>query len=248
MKNDQEECRAEFRDYREVGFEPVSTQDGSLSLRPLGEKEGMHSKAGALSESFYIYFEALELFFNQEALSKEVSVESVGLGMGYNEILAAFCILKNEIKNKIQIISYESEESLEKLFMKRLKSPKDYPGYWRQFKKYEGFDQDEVCKLLLEKMIFKGPLGVDVLNSIDKKQKIILFDAYSNKTTAELWTEEFLNGYLSLCEKGSVFTTYAATGSLNRVFKKQGFKNLKKAGFLKKRESSLAIRLVDHNK
>lgn len=245
MKNDQEECRAEFEDYRQVGFEPVLTQDGSLSLIPMGEKEGMHSSAGALSESFYIYFEALELFFTQDSLGASFAVESVGLGMGYNEVLAAFSMLsktRSGANAGVEINSYESETSLQDLFLKRLKIPQEYPFYWEQFKKYEGFDQNKISELLLEKMTFRGALSLDLLKYIGKKQKIILFDAYSNKTTASLWTEEFLDGYLALCEKGSIFTTYAATGSLNRVLKKNDFKNFKKAGFLKKRESTLALK------
>jgi len=74
-------------------FQFVTTEDGSLSARigtpgaPLEDcSEAMHSLRGAFSETVYIYGTAIRLAaergFNERVLS-------MGLGLGYVELLAA---------------------------------------------------------------------------------------------------------------------------------------------------------------
>lgn len=241
MSNVQEE----FSDYIEAGFKPVLTDDESLSLQPAeafgAPQEQMHSRGGALSESIFIYFEALDCFFNQKRRPLGPTIESVGLGLGYNEVLTAiFCIEQNF--RDIRLFSYESERILEPLFFKRLERPLDHPNYWKQFQMHFDFDVKEVCTFLKTKIELKGPLNESTIEKNEKEQRLILFDAYSNKTSEGLWTEDFLKAYLSTCSEGSVFTTYAATGVLKRTLDHCGFKNLNKTGFLKKRQSTLAIK------
>jgi len=240
----------EFSDYIEAGFRPVLTDDGSLSLQPVEafgvEQEQMHSRGGALSESIFIYLEALDYFFTEAEAAHGPVVESVGLGLGYNEILIAVSCFKNK-RTDIRLISYESERVLEPLFFKRLENPKSYPFYWKDFAAKFDFDRSlslkELCDFLKEKIEFKGPLEKNTIEKNEKERRLILFDAYSNKTTASLWTEDFLETYLATCKEGSVLATYAATGVLKRKLEDAGFKNLNKTGFLKKRQSTLAVKV-----
>ena len=70
-------------------FTIVTTADGSPSLSiedSSGYVEKMHHAAGAMSESIYIYGEAV-----QKVLDRRwpLRVLSVGLGLGYNELITA---------------------------------------------------------------------------------------------------------------------------------------------------------------
>ncbi len=98
MKNDQEE----FNDYLESGFEPILTKDGSFTLKKIGLVEEMHARGGALSESIFIYFYALEQFFKECKDGEEVEILSIGLGMGYNEILSACAYLNTRVHRYLE--------------------------------------------------------------------------------------------------------------------------------------------------
>ncbi len=241
MKNDQEE----FYDYRGCGFEPTRTQDGSFTLKQQGLSESMHSSGGAVSESYFIYHEALKMFFKNCGEAEEVEVLSVGLGLGYNEILTAQAQIEtlNETKSSFKLIldSYEKEQDLVDLFLKRIRAPQNYKNYWRPFVE-KGLLPEEVSKLLKKSLNFKGAFGEESLKNLRNLKKIILFDAYSKQTSAELWSESFLEEVFEKCGQGSVVVTYAANSSINRPLKKAGFINLKKDGFLGKRQSTLAIK------
>jgi len=230
----------EFSDYLNLGFLPVETEDGSFSLRQGTGSEPMHSLGGALKESFYIYSEALELFKDLRGDEQDFEVVSVGLGMGYNEIITA---LKVEGLN-YKLLSYESERDLERLFIKRLESIKDYPLYWSPFMGM-GVRADELSAAALSlknNLVNNGPISLEIVESWDVKTRVILFDAYSSKTSESLWSELFLSSLLNKCREGSVFATYAATGVLKRALKNNNFKNKNKSGFGSKRQSTLAYK------
>jgi len=231
----------EFLDYVNAGFTPVLTEDGSYSLRQGDKAEPMHSLKGALKESLFVYGEALELFLkkNQDLEGEGVEVISLGLGFGYNEVITAF---KLSHSKKYQLLSYESEKILENLFTKRLLNPEAYPLYWKPFNSNNINDVTEYQNVLSKVLVHSGPLSKKVVEGWNEKTRLVLFDAYSSKTTEILWTKEFLELLLSKCKNGSVFSTYAAKGVLNRALKNYGFENLKKEGFGSKRQSTLAVK------
>jgi len=84
----------------------------------------------------------------------------------------------------------------------------------------------------------------DILNFTENKRwHVMCFDAFSKKSSATLWTEEFLNSFLeNHTHADCVFTTYACTSQLKRVLKKHGFSLINRPGFAGKRESTLAMR------
>ncbi|NJL25980.1 MAG: hypothetical protein HC902_12985 [Calothrix sp. SM1_5_4] len=72
-------------------IEVLTTKDGSPTLafrREDGYVEKMHHADGAVSESFYIYGEALEICRRNIGPGEPVRAISVGLGLGYNELIA----------------------------------------------------------------------------------------------------------------------------------------------------------------
>ncbi|MGH1467938.1 MAG: MnmC family methyltransferase [Bdellovibrionales bacterium] len=237
MKNDQEE----FQDYIQAGFEPVQTQDGSYTLKQKGLEEEMHARGGAISESVFIYYAALKKFFETCSEGDDVEVLSVGLGMGYNEILTAAAYIQSKLELKLEVISYETEEVLKGLFLKRLEFAKEHPVFWGAFEK-EMLNPVDIKKALENKLDIRGSFEKESLKALKSKKRIILFDAYSNKTSESLWDEDFLKELLVKSIKGSALTTYAATGALNRALRESGFRNLKREGFLHKRQSTLAVK------
>ncbi len=239
MDNIQEE----FRDYIESGFSLVKTADESLSLMQEGLDEEMHSRSGAFSESVYIYYEPLREFIKGE-VDDGFEVISVGLGLGYNEILSAIVAVKSN-KN-FEILSFEKEEVLSHLFKKRINAPSDYPIFYDLFIKKFGIDVViKACNYLTRKCIFKKALNKASLKNIRVSSKAILFDAYSNKTSQPLWQPDFLEEFFLKCENKSFVTTYASTGNFNRALRKTGFiRDKKRLGFAKKRESTLAFKGV----
>ncbi len=230
-------------------FEVIRTKDNSPSLRPKtssgGPLELMHSHDGALSETLYIYGKACERLF--EILDRP-QILSVGLGLGYNELLTAALSLK--YNKKFELLSFESEELLKESFKAWLldKSSPLTEIY------------NEILLNILSHLKMPNDLATDIKNQLLNKDEWqlygtlspnsspkpvhgILYDAYSSKSTPELWTEEFLFWFLeNFSQKDCLFVTYAATGVLNRILKNASFKRLNYKGFCSKREATWAVK------
>lgn len=227
-----------------------STQDGSPTFKIKNGGESMHHSGGAATETQYIYKTPIEWALG---LLNECHVHVVGLGLAYIEISWAIELAKLNKHKKIQssLTSFETELSL----------VKNFEGWLRKQKvnsdSFEVYDQ--ICNYLkpeasiadiksillnnLEKIKVKGDLRVDYKNS--QKAHVICFDAFSSKTSQELWSESFLNEYLKTsAEENCVFTTYACTGVLKRALKDNGFKLHERLGFKGKRDSTFAVRGV----
>src|SRR4051812_27817152 len=96
-------------------FEIVTTQDGSPSLRISDNKnyvEKMHHSAGAMAESVYIYGSTIEKTI---AKGLPLRVLSLGLGLGYNELLTVGLALKHGYAMDA-LYSFESEPLLARSF------------------------------------------------------------------------------------------------------------------------------------
>lgn len=95
--------------------------------------------------------------------------------------------------------------------------------------------------------IASGIMGTGAMDDKDVKMKdynAILFDAFSGKSTPELWTEDFLRRILSYFSAPfCVFSTYACTGVLKRILADSQFAVEKRPGFQGKRHSTMAIRI-----
>jgi len=241
----------EFLDYFNMGYRTLETEDGSMTLKKNSpDSEPMHSLKGALTESLYIYGEAVDLFLQAHSKDSSFDVLSIGTGMGYNEIIAFTKIFDSDFFN-YNFKSFESERHLVDLFLKRVKSPEDYPEYTKPFTSCDLFNKNEVClvkffkaiKCLENKVEFCGAFDEVYLEALSCKKYLILFDAYSSKTSESLWTESFLDKVLKKCAKGSVFATYASTGVLKRALKANKFSNKDKKGFASKRQSTLAVKM-----
>ena len=227
-------------------FKNLITADGSptLSLPPTWEP--MHSLEGAFSETQYIYQPTVELAFSR---CPSPAFLSLGLGIGYNEILIA-CESLAQKKQPLFVRSFELVPELRDYFttwIQRGSSPLNsvydqivnlYAQKY-QLSKIEILDQ-------LQKLLAQGILSLEgpVTSQTDLSlMNGILFDAFCAKTSPELWTAEFLHNFFKRTAGNPCFmSTYACTGELRRALTAACFTVTKRKGFAFKRESTTAER------
>jgi tRNA U34 5-methylaminomethyl-2-thiouridine-forming methyltransferase MnmC len=241
-------------------YQFITTDDGSPSIRladAVQRPEAMHHSGGALSESVFIYGEAL-----REGLKMLVAaptVLSVGLGCGYNEWIALAEMQSRFLPqlDDFYLESFEADGPLRTEFLNFLTAT---PAQIEIGESLQG-----TFKWVLEVVAAKYDLSVEKLYKLGQQlvaekrwvfrerlttttafQKhfgVIFFDAFSTKATPDLWSEEFFTAFLeNACDRPCVLATYAATGILNRSLKKAGFELAVQPGFQYKRESTRAFR------
>lgn len=177
---------------------------------------------------------------------KDWKVLVVGLGLGYIELLALAEALKN--KKNLQLLTYEIERSLVELFISWIKGQNENLVYDRMldfFKKdYPEWDLKAELKKLYEQGAWKIEGAINKNSLPSESYQAILFDAFSGKTTPDLWTEEFLQLFLTQTASTNpcIFSTYACTGVLKRTLARAGFTVEKRMGFFGKRNATLGVK------
>lgn len=223
----------------------VKTQDGSLSLEFIqseGLSEHMHHSGGALEESLYIYYPALE-YLQQHKLP--LRILSIGLGTGLNEMLIAAHKLKYNISS-MHVESFESEKYLTDSFVNWLQSNQSslaevYEHNLKMVAQHFSLPKESIKEQLAQ--VHLRP-AIDTTTLFNDKFHAIFFDFFSSKINDVFWSEEFVTRLIqSALYPQAVFTTYAAKGSLKRVLQSQGFQLEKKSGFKGKRECTYATRM-----
>lgn len=91
--------------------------------------------------------------------------------------------------------------------------------------------------------LLSGALASDTLPPQRGAANGVFWDAFSDKTSPELWDAAFLGDFLSgACAERCILATYAAKGILRRALATAGFLCLPRGGFGGKRESTFAVR------
>ncbi|OFZ31969.1 MAG: hypothetical protein A2622_12085 [Bdellovibrionales bacterium RIFCSPHIGHO2_01_FULL_40_29] len=222
------------------GFQIITTNDGSPTLLSKKLQESMHHSAGAATETWYIYGSVLE-----KALSLEepLRICTVGLGLGYIEM--AWAALEH---HQTSLDTFEIVECLKSSFQDWFLSSDEDPAAIHHMacakllQKQKSLQTVHDIKVQLRKNPprFHGSI-LDF--SETQKWNVICFDAFSKKSSGDLWTPEFLDTFLrEFTDKNCVFTTYACTGTLKRALLNHGFQWIERPGFSGKRDSTLAIR------
>lgn len=228
----------------------ILTQDGSPSLLTTyesGVTEAMHHSGGAAAESYYIYGAAVT-----EGLRHlpDLSVMSLGLGLGYNELITAAMVPTARLKS---LTTFEIDPHLKEPFLKWL-GGEALPSDWQagldavlsSVETLTARSGEMIRARLLEwrnsskwKLLGAFP---EALNS-DNRFNVIFYDAFSRKMDDGLWAESSLKDFLTnFVDQTAVFATYAANGNLKRALKAQGFSTVDRAGFSGKKQSTLAVR------
>lgn len=244
-----------MKSWSDLGFRIEVTGDGSPSLRLLKslredrpDGEAMHHSGGAAAETDLIYGSCIREVFS--AVSKPAFIV-VGLGLGYIEMLIA----KESLLKGLPIQGIHSFESLEGLRQFFYQWVHDTELPWEISQTYDqaaGFILGEslVTKNQLKdflKLQFPDLSSISGALETTTEFKLpangILYDAFSSKTSPDLWEEEFLRQFLiKAAGSPSFISTYACKGSLKRALKEQKFEVIQKPGFQGKRNSLFARR------
>jgi hypothetical protein len=235
-------------------FNFITTDDGSPSMsfnaEPGSHSEAMHNLKGAFGETIYVYGRALSRM-NDLGLNQHVM--SLGLGIGYNEILSAATFVKAKKLDHAQIDSFEIDADLRELFalwINGAQVPAEFQKCYdtiltltaKSTNVSESAIKDALSQLLKsDRLRLRDALTPTI--SFDRKYSCYLFDAFSSKTSPELWSEEFLTDFISkTAEPRAVFSTYACTGNLKRTLIALGFTLEIREGFSSKRDCTFAVR------
>ncbi len=231
--------------WKKHNYELVLTEDQSPTLRWLGSEnlETMHHRGGAYSETQQIYGNPLREVFKVGGRS----VVSVGLGLGYNEILVASEALQFSLMpGSVRLLSYESDEFLKEHFLNWIQTQDSDLIYDQVFQFFSSSDKASVKDWLRKSLIqncwkLEGALQNEFL--LHETYECIFYDAFSSKTSPHLWQEDFLNRYFAKASAPRCqISTYACTGALKRALKANGFEVILREGFHSKRNSTLGIR------
>lgn len=231
-------------------LEISQTADGSPTICfSQGEtQEKMHNSQGALSESMYIYGNGLDRVIMRGVPPRVISV---GLGIGYCEIIAFALALRE--KKALTLWSFETFEYLAmsmRLWLVGLPIAlsETYEQVLTGVSRETSVSSRKI-KAQMGSALADGtwqirrefPLDIDGIQSVN----CVLFDAFSSKTSPQLWSEAmFKNVFRNLLADNCVFATYAATGALNRALDFLNFTLENRPGFGGKRESTLGLRGV----
>lgn len=231
--------------WKDYGFEKIYTADQSPSLVDLGTAnvESMHHRGGAAAESEYIYGHCLE----QGLICKLNRVLSVGLGLGYNELIAFKKFKESQKLQELRLTSFELKPILVESFLKYLEDGLDRESTYAEVFNAVGVDRNEakdffIPALQKKQWQIKGDFS-KVLDEIQPEYQILLYDAFSSKTDPGLWGEDFLTKlFQEKSARTAVLSTYACTGALKRSLKNAGFTVQLRPGFQSKRECTFAER------
>jgi tRNA U34 5-methylaminomethyl-2-thiouridine-forming methyltransferase MnmC len=216
------------------------TADGSPTVfftNADGVEEAMHSYHGAFSETDYIYGEGMRQL---RELNGPYRCLSLGLGLGYVEMLAAALL------PEMQLVTFEKQPELIERFQAWLEDGALEPQ-WQQT--YDAIatlvsaPMNEIKERLLSDQWQVYGAIEDQVDQIPAQLNLICYDAYSKKASPELWQEELLSEILQRAANPCVFTTYSSNGALKRALRAAEFELKERSGFAGKRESTLALRL-----
>lgn len=206
----------------------------------------MHHQGGAWQETRFIYAPVVRQNFQQSR--QAIRFVSVGLGLGYNEILIAQ--VAAELGNlEFEIYSYESEAWLRDCFQAWVtdQGHSVLAPLYTQIVHQAGACETQIRQILGQALQQNRWKICPALTSpLDLPSDVTgyLWDAFSKKTSPELWDEEFLKlCFAKAHPEFSVLGTYASLGALKRSLKFSGFEILKTQGFRSKRGSTHAQRI-----
>ncbi|NBW80528.1 hypothetical protein EBR21_02130 [bacterium] len=250
----------------EIFCQLLETSDGSFSLRYSTDRnemtEPMHSSKGAWSETLEIYEPALKGSLDFHESKETWRVASIGLGLGYNEILAAGVAMASGIEpDKISIVSFESRPELMRAFSRYFQNSeastkscfldKVYADIVRrtsdllnlQHQKLQTYIGRLICHKHLELHESLSKNALQTLSTSIEPCGCVLFDAFSPSSSPDLWNEELLETMIGiLAGPKCIFASYASRTVLKKMLRRFGFVLQRRSGFAGKREATFAVR------
>lgn len=193
----------------------INTYDGSYTFYSMEYNESYKTKSvGAYAESLHKFVNGTEII--KRAKKSDIRVLDICFGLGLNLAVTLDEALKNNIKNKIHIVSVEKDASLLHI-VKNTHILMPNAGYkvlreLLQNGKYNNFS--------LEYYIQDA---VEFIYSLNHKFDVIYFDPFSKKHNGEMWSDKMFHKLYSLLRNNGVLTTYASSKAIKESFINAGF-------------------------
>ncbi|MDD5728976.1 MAG: MnmC family methyltransferase, partial [Victivallales bacterium] len=218
---------------RDTAFQPVTTEDGSLSLYHPGYKQHFHTLAGARSEAVKKFIEPANLAHRLQGNSR-VRLLDIGFGLGYNAVAAAelaaatkrgsleICSLENDLNALKAALSLFSPDTLHYRVLKSLLEH----GFWG-----EEFAQ---IKLLADD-------ARKSLTGLENEFDCIFMDGFSPDKNPELWTYDFIRGLARRLSSNGIIVTYSSAYPVRGALLRCGLQLGMTEAFGRKRGGTVAV-------
>lgn len=242
-----------MKDFKgELGhYKWIETKDGSLGLWSEHFNEGLHSYAGAVSETQYNFIHLTEL---ADKLTKkhQLTIFETGLGLGlgvYQVIQTALELSKSQqlaIK-KISFITVELDQTL------ILRFSAQFQEAFKQNKISVQKQNSQVLTLQIDFQDFEFNLSIIAGDArahhhlIDKTARqcgfidVIFQDAFSPKNNPSLWTVEWFTLLKKISNENVVLTTYCASIRARMALYQAGWILENVPGFANKKSATRAF-------
>jgi hypothetical protein len=234
--------------WSEFGFAVEFTGDQSPTLR-LQDGESMHHSGGAAAETELIYGRVIQQVY---AKILKPHFTSVGLGLGYVELIVARESLRNQ-NLSFSMESFEIVPELRELFLTWLRDEtlgaeiqSTYDLVLKFVLKDSTLPAADLKRLLIEKHLaneFRIAGALTPQTNLTSPSHALIFDAFSAKTNPDLWSDDFLvNFFKSAMAPDALISTYACRANLKAALRAANFEVHIREGFQGKRNSTLGFR------
>ena len=217
------------------------TSDGSFSLACEDIKETYHSRHGALQESQYVYIEkGLEHWRKRNPEATLCRVFEMGFGTGLNMLLAASFaqqkkvkiyfetvendVLSDAVHEQLEYVDHFPELATQEVRMDLL------ANHWNVH--FSFLPEFQCLKNNQDYFEWKSAENFDV----------IFYDAFGAHAQSEMWETRALERSLDYLNKGGVWVSYCAKGSVRRSLEALGMQVERLAGPPGKREMLRAVK------
>ncbi|MDA3925690.1 MAG: TIGR01212 family radical SAM protein [Kiritimatiellae bacterium] len=203
-----------------AGFQPLSTDDGSVTFWSGAFKEHYHSKVGAVTESVSKFVEPAQL---RERLKKgDVRLLDICFGLGYNTLSA--CEEAHSIKEGTLCV--KAMEIDINVVRAAADSINPYAG--------SSLDWRAIASALVAEKRWTGEFGSIGFLHGDARDKlaeaateglfdVVFLDAFSTQRNAELWTLDFFRRVRAVMSESGVLLTYCAALPVRSGLMQAGF-------------------------
>jgi tRNA U34 5-methylaminomethyl-2-thiouridine-forming methyltransferase MnmC len=192
------------------------TDDGSHTLYLHGMDEHYHSHYGALTESMHIFITLGLRFCNKET----IRILEVGFGTGLNALMTA---LDSETTGR-NVYYYSLEKyPLSSGIIKKLNyGSLNGPIGEKIYEKIHSAPWGKTTAITESFTLVKQEMDL-TKDTIPGKYDLIFYDAFGPDKQPEMWSSEVFTKISEASETGTIFVTYSAKGSLQRMLRSFDF-------------------------
>ncbi len=215
--------------------------DGSATLFHPDYRENYHNLTGAWVESTEIYGKVWNDFFPE--IPVDFCVADVGLGLGYNFLLALSLLDKKSLKNS-SIVSFE-QELIPLDNLKKIPYPGEVAGYQDTlFSLCQNLEEQNFINQKVNSTnitIYLGDLRQKLKLLPDRSVFLWLWDPFSPAKNPEMWSLDLFRLVLQKSSTQAVLVTYSAAAQIRAALLRSKWHPITRPGIGKKKEITVAL-------